>query len=120
MLQINGCLSQILNGDMTFDDAEYFLLKPRIFEEIKKLNIRKEFLDLYEDVMLFDAFILFGKFEEQALKKGMKYPRYLKRTLTLKCLVLKLSFKYRLQCFYVNRPVGIVTFIGINNFSFYI
>ncbi|TDM15395.1 hypothetical protein ERX55_00365 [Macrococcus bovicus] len=69
MLQINGCLSQILNGDMTFDDAEYFLLKPRIFEEIKKLNIRKEFLDLYEDVMLFDAFILFGKFEEQALKK---------------------------------------------------
>lgn len=92
MLQINGCLSQILNGDMTFDDAEYFLLKPRIFEEIKKLNIRKEFLDLYEDVMLFDAFILFGKFEEQALKKRDEISLILKENIDVEMSGIEIKF----------------------------
>ncbi|WJP96789.1 DUF3969 family protein [Macrococcus bovicus] len=92
LLQINGCLSQILNGDMTFDDAEYFLLKPRIFEEIKKLNIRKEFLDLYEDVMLFDAFILFGKFEEQALKKRDEISLILKENIDVEMSGIEIKF----------------------------
>lgn len=38
--------------EITFDDAEYMLLQLRILDEFKKYVIRKEFIDLYEEVMI--------------------------------------------------------------------
>lgn len=92
LIQINGLLHQILNGEITFEDAEYMLLRPRIMDEFKKYKIRKEFIDLYEKVMLLDALILFNIIKSEASKIVCEISQILKENIDVEmdCIEIKL------------------------------